>query len=1410
MKHTMLKCLSLVLALATLVSVCALPAIAASVTPCNHYAYEEEWTYIGEKDPTCTEYGGKVYLCPNCDQQFVDSRDWANNEYKPLGHDWEEVDRQDATLTEDGWVDYECTRCDAEKREPLSATKCEDGCDFDIVDTATCTEAGTKTMTCTVCGNVETVASPAKGHTWDEGEIVKAPICGFQEDEDGDLILDENDNPIPNYGIIKFTCTVCEDGERIDDKVLPHATSHKWEWIDALPTACGVAGCKAGYKCHYCDADYPVAAEDYEYLPAPEHQLVPKTDDEHQNTPLGCVDEVIWAECSVCFVWVDISDRTATGTGVDSLGTPWYGNHYIEMNEDGYTLKDKATTMILVTRATCDSAAIYKCSVAGCTHVTAVGTKKPHNFDTDGDGLPNVTEATCTSYGFMTCKDCGATAGYKDMDGNILYPEFNKKPHEAINENAYTITEAGCVTPSYKIYTCKWCQLPQQDEVAPANGHTKVETLAQLPNCTEGGWTYGWVCELDDECDGKSEWFGVTESTPVGPLGHEWEYKTGLPANCKYGVHDGQICKRCGIENLAFTPTQDNLQKDPNAHVWDAERKLYTAPTCTKPGLSRDYCALCNAENENEISPLHHSFEVVNAEGEVIAFQNPVGQVPALCNANGYNVYFCTNENCDIADDTTYGNKYTYTDADGVEYISIGAGSISLSLNLKDRYNTHYDSVSYTYNPVDDVFEVVYSTDHDADGKPGVLVGPEVVAGTKNPVHCGTYSYFEYVCDHCAYTYNKNLSDDYGLTGNHVASDPFNVGATCTVPGWIGRVQCTRCDIIMNQGTQTTAAHTFDTTITTGPNAYRENVAPTCLDYGFEKAGYCTVCQGYAMENPVNPTGHAVGNQTPAQSANCYQAGWDAHFNCANDDCDYVLNNAALVDATTGAALTGDALAAAIANVDNWVHSIGVNIGTTADPEYINGYVPMREHDMVYAGTDLYACMDDGYVWFECSYAGCDHVAVEANFYFGFYNHRHTGDADYSEYECESSYLTCENKVQAWERDTIVLVLCGNVLTVREVDETKSHLNAATEIILGLDECKNWVETQDHVCTTCETDFTFEVIHERIGNYDEFHQDANCKNYKHDVNTCYDCGYIWITGVVEGYGNHVERVVDSAAATHIAGGYTKYECTVCGATRQTTTNALPGVLVDLSYANKHAGYAIFDGSIVAIKVSTSAFNVGASSIKIVLNYNANVFEYVGFSANNDFGTASYDVLAAESAYNPNATNVAYGANGVVTMVSVAENTVNGVLQNEILNGKEDYMTLYFRVANDATASNEDMAFEVASVEILAVKEVTVQGVTTKVTAPVDDVTVGDEVDLTGEILKIADINGDGFIALEDVEAMRKLVLMDAAYEAPVAGAADINKDGVVNGLDYALLQKKILGILDYEALANELVGSALA
>ena len=239
---------------------------------------------------------------------------------------------------------------------------------------------------------------------------------------------------------------------------------------------------------------------------------------------------------------------------------------------------------------------------------------------------------------------------------------------------------------------------------------------------------------------------------------------------------------------------------------------------------------------------------------------------------------------------------------------------------------------------------------------------------------------------------------------------------------------------------------------------------------------------------------------------------------------------------------------------------------------------------------------------------------------------------------------------------------------------------------------------------------------------------------------------------------------------------------------------------------------MFDGSIVAVKVSTSAYNVGATSIKVTMSYNKDVFTFVGFSADNKFGTASFDGLANTN-YVPNATNAAYGADGIVTMVSVAEKTADGQLQNVNLVGKETYMTLYFRVASNATEQAAPFGF--AIVESTATEENTqVLGVTKNPTTNALETTgvktvVGDAVELATEIKKIADINGDLIIGMEDVEAMRKLVLNTVGYTAPVAGAADINKDGKVDIDDYALLQKYILGMIDYKALADELVGTAL-
>ena len=60
-----------------------------------------------------------------------------------------------------------------------------------ITKPATCTEAGEKTFTCTLCETTRTEEIPATGHTWDAGVVTTAPDVG-------------------EAGVKTYTCTTCK------------------------------------------------------------------------------------------------------------------------------------------------------------------------------------------------------------------------------------------------------------------------------------------------------------------------------------------------------------------------------------------------------------------------------------------------------------------------------------------------------------------------------------------------------------------------------------------------------------------------------------------------------------------------------------------------------------------------------------------------------------------------------------------------------------------------------------------------------------------------------------------------------------------------------------------------------------------------------------------------------------------------------------------------------------------------------------------------------------------------------------------------------------------------------------------------------------------------------------------------
>ena len=118
------------------------------------------------KEPTCITPGSADYTCdyehgadhPSCHRTWTD-------ELPALGHDWKD----------NGDANHICDRDYATAAHTYN--------DWVVVTPATCTTAGQKQRTCTVCGHVETQEIPATGHHWkDNGDGTHTcPDCGATE-----------------------------------------------------------------------------------------------------------------------------------------------------------------------------------------------------------------------------------------------------------------------------------------------------------------------------------------------------------------------------------------------------------------------------------------------------------------------------------------------------------------------------------------------------------------------------------------------------------------------------------------------------------------------------------------------------------------------------------------------------------------------------------------------------------------------------------------------------------------------------------------------------------------------------------------------------------------------------------------------------------------------------------------------------------------------------------------------------------------------------------------------------------------------------------------------------------------------------------------------------------------------------
>lgn len=227
--------------------------------------YGEEWDEV--TPATCTTAGKKVKHCKNAPDE--ESHDFVETiAVDPTNHVHIKVDgKQDAACGKPGYTgNTVCEDCNETiaTGEDIPATGNHSWNAGEVTKEATCTEAGEKTYTCTVCSETKTEAVDALGHEWNVWHVTKKATCkeegeiqrecqraGCTEVEIQPIQADPDAHAWDEWTVTKkATCT--EDGvETRECKNDPEhketrkidATGHAWgEWTTAKEATCTVDG----------------------------------------------------------------------------------------------------------------------------------------------------------------------------------------------------------------------------------------------------------------------------------------------------------------------------------------------------------------------------------------------------------------------------------------------------------------------------------------------------------------------------------------------------------------------------------------------------------------------------------------------------------------------------------------------------------------------------------------------------------------------------------------------------------------------------------------------------------------------------------------------------------------------------------------------------------------------------------------------------------------------------------------------------------------------------------------------------------------------------------------------------------------------------------------------------------------
>jgi len=280
----------------------------------------DEGVISGGSNP-CTDGGTIIYTCALCGSSKIE-------EIQPEGHKWSgsySVDKE-ATCTEEGSESIHCTVCGAIDPETVRQIekKPHEMSGWITDREATCEDAGMKHKTCASCNYTETLEIPALGHQWGEWQVVDEATT----EKDGlEKRVCQNDpthiekRPIPRivydgWKQLDGYWYYFDNGTMVTNKWMEDSRGWCWLQEDGRMLTNGWAKDKVGTCWIGSNGYMPTTTQWIQY------------EGNWYHITKGYRDESKWMKDSKGWCWLQEDGRMLTiGWAKDSIGTCWIASN---------------------------------------------------------------------------------------------------------------------------------------------------------------------------------------------------------------------------------------------------------------------------------------------------------------------------------------------------------------------------------------------------------------------------------------------------------------------------------------------------------------------------------------------------------------------------------------------------------------------------------------------------------------------------------------------------------------------------------------------------------------------------------------------------------------------------------------------------------------------------------------------------------------------------------------------------------------------------------------------------------------------------------------------------------------------------------------------------------------------------